>query len=924
MPRRVPGWFRLPVHLRELAGRDTEDEIRLHLELRAEQLVRAGLTPERARAEARRRFGDIEHARRHLGRSARAMEDRMRLRDALEGLWQDVTYGVRSLGRERYFSFVVVLTMALAIGANAAMFGVLDRMLLRGPEHVQDRDRVTRVVFTTTHPQFGERTGATFGYVAYAALRDHVRSFQSVAAYSVSDALLGGSEGTERIRLGAATWDFFPLLGVRPRLGRFYDESEDRPPEGERVAVLSHGLWTRLFSADETAIGRSVELNGRSHTIVGVAPAGFTGIDLQQVDAWIPMSTRSAGITDDWPSSWNASWLNIVARLAPGAAPERAGAEATAAFRGAWGEREGFYGEAELSLVPSHFDRSSGREPLEAPVSRWLVGVALVVLLIACANVANLQLARATRHERQVAVRLALGIGRTRLVRLLLVQSLLLCLAGGAAGLALAHWGGAVLRGLLLPGVQWTSSPVDVRVLVVTLALAVATGLLTGLLPALQAVRRDVTASLRTGVREGGGRRVRARSVLTIAQAALCVLLLTAAGLFLRSLSNVMNLDLGLEADRALVVSLSWPQLPRSAATEVGDGSVGRAADADHDPAAVERQRRARFYETAVDELRAMPEVAYAALAVGTPFRSSFSVRLRVPGYDSIPELPGGGPYVSAVTGGYFEAVGTQLVRGRTFTSADRAGSEPVAILNETMARTLWPAGDALGECLHIGDESDGPRPCSRIVGVVRDARRFRLREDAAMQYYIPFGQEAGIGGTTLLVRPRGDMASSIPALRARVRQLDGGVGYVNIGSLQESLDPQVRPWRLGAMLFGVFGLLALGIAAVGLYSVIAYGVAQRGHEMGVRMALGARSANVLGMVLFEGARLAAIGIGIGLLLALMAGNRVEPLLFDTSPRDGLVLALVAGTLFAVGLLASLLPAARATRVDPVVALRSD
>jgi predicted permease len=901
-PGRFRGWFRLPLHRRDLIVRDLDAEIGLHLELRAEQLVRAGYPPDEARREALRRFGDVDGSRRRLYRAARRTEDRMRVREIVQAWWQDVSYAARSLVRERGFSAVVILTMAVAIGANAAMFGIIDRLLLRGADHVQQPDRVVRMTLTTTHASFGPTTQATFGYVLYSALRDDVPAFSGVAAYSLNDGLVRGESGMERLRIGAATWDFFPLLGVTPRLGRFFDESEDRPPQGERVAVLSHGLWTRLFSGDETAIGRTIDLDGSSYVIVGVAPQRFTGVELAPIDVWIPMSTRSYGITRDWSTAWNAQWLNVIARLAPGTTRERAGVEATAAFRRAWGDRQGNWSTGVMAAVPTHFDRS-GKEPLETAVTRWLVGVALIVLLIACANVANLQLARGTRRQREVAVRLALGISRARLIRLLLVQSLLLTFAGALGGLVLANWGGALLRRLLLPGVQWSSSAADGRVLLFTLVVAVATGIITGAMPALQALRRDLTGAMRTGVREGGGRGSRVRSVLTVAQAALCVVLLVGAGLFLRSLSNVMNLDLGIEADRVLSVSMSWPQL---------------AADS------AERDRRTRFLAVALEQLRGMPQVKHAALAIGTPFRTSFQPDLRVPGYDSIPAFPGGGPYVSAVTNGYFEAVGVDLLEGRLFTAADRAGSEPVAIVNASMARALWPGVDPIGNCLHVGSEREGARPCSRIVGIVEDARRFRLREEPAMQFYIPFGQETGMGGTALLVRPRGAMTAAVPPLRRKLEELDGGVGFVNMGSLQETIDPQIRPWRLGAALFGLFGLIALGIAAVGLYSVIAYGVAQRNHELGVRMALGARAGNVVGMVLREALRVTGIGVILGVLLSLAAGGWIEPLLFEASARDARVYGLVAIVLLGVGLLAGLLPASRAARVSPLVALRSD
>jgi predicted permease len=383
------------------------------------------------------------------------------------------------------------------------------------------------------------------------------------------------------------------------------------------------------------------------------------------------------------------------------------------------------------------------------------------------------------------------------------------------------------------------------------------------------------------------------------------MVLLVGAGLFVQSLRNVRNMDLGFQPERVLTIRPSWSGLP---------GLGGADAEA-------ERQRRNAVRVEALERLRAHQQVESAALSVGLPFNSRFSVRLRVQGYDSIPRLPGGGPYIQAVTGGYFETVGTELLAGRAFTPDDRDGSEPVAIISETMAHTLWPDADPLGACMYIG--SDEP-PCSRIVGIVRDTRRDELREEPAMQYYVPFGQERGIGGTTLLVRPRRDARSAIAAMREEMRAVDPTLGYIDVATLQERIDPQVRPWRLGATMFGIFGALALLVAAVGLYSVMSYTAAQRNHEMGVRMALGAEVIDILRLILRSGMWTAVAGVAIGSLIALAGGRFVEPLLFETSARDGTVFGAVALCLLAVALVASVVPAWRATRVDPVVALRAE
>jgi predicted permease len=641
------------------------------------------------------------------------------------------------------------------------------------------------------------------------------------------------------------------------------------------------------------------------YTIIGIAPAGFTGVELTRRDAWVPISLPYWGPGEDWQTGWGINWLQIIGRLKPGISLAQAGTDLTTAHQRAFdGRADDEMRTATFSVAPVRFNQR-GLETTETRVSRWLVAVAAIMLLIACANVANLFLARATRRRREVAVRLALGIGRARLIRLLLAESVALGVAGGLAGLAVAIVGGRFIRATLLPNVAWRDTTVDVRMLVVTALAALVTGVIVGLMPALQGTRLDLTSSLKAGIRDGGGGKSRVRTMLTVTQAALSVVLLVGAGLFVRSLWNVYGLRLGIEPDRVMTVALDW-------------GSIASLAP---DARQAERNRQNAFYEAALARVRAMPGVEHAAVVVGTPFQSSNSTKLRVPGRDSIPKLSGGDPLIRAVSDDYFVTAGTRLLRGRAFTAADVSTGARVAVVNETMARTLWSGGDAIGQCLLIDT-----LPCAHIVGVVEDARRFALREEPAMQYYIPLGQERllGFGGRRLFVRARGNALMLAEPIRAEVRRLDPTIGYVTVQMLQESLDPQIRPWRLGATMFGVFGGLAVLVAAIGLYSVIAYLVTQRRHELGVRIALGAQSTDVVGLVLRYGVGLAMVGVLVGVVLALNASRFIEPLLFDTSARNPVVYASVVGLLLVVALVASVVPAWRASRVDPIEALRAE
>jgi predicted permease len=894
-------------------SRQVEEEIALHIELRTRDLIARGMGADEARVEAARRFGEMDRARLVLRRAATERERRMSVRETLAGWAQDFGYSARALTRERLLAAVIVLTLALGLGANTIMFGIVDHLLLRGPAHVVAADDVLRF-YSTERGMFGGgiQTSAAAGYVTYTLLRDNVESLGGTAAYYQREtSRIGSGETARQVPVGWSTHDMFGLLGVTPHIGRFYTATEDSPRDAARVAVIDYGLWMSEYGGDSDALGRTIPVDDADYTIIGVAPPGFTGPELRPVSIWLPLSTGFKP-HPEWPTTWNVRWVSVIGRLRPGVSAEAAAAEATRAYRAATGQREAAT-EGTVSLLPLNYG-PLGEVPAEAAVARWLLGVSIVVLLIAAANVMNLLLARVLRRRREVAVRLALGISRGRLARLLLSESLALALAGFAGALVLAYWGGQVIRVALLPDVQW-GSPLGGRTLLFAAVAALMTGLLVGLGPVVNAGRHDLTRGLRAGAGDGGARSSGLRGALTVAQAALSVVLLFGAGLFVRSLVNVSRVDLGIDADRLLAV---WTVF-----APVDD-------DAGEDVRNAEAQRRDTFYREAVAELRAQPGVEAAALAMGTPLQGGLGVTVRVPGRDSLPRLPGGGPWITVASPGYFETTGTGILRGRGFEDGEGGGTEPVVVVNETMANVLWPGEDPLTKCLLIGDESRVEAelfdhvPCARVIGVAQDAHRSGIVQQAVMNYYIPYGQERGIGGTQILVRPRGEPLAYIPELRHRLHALHAGITYLTINPLQAPIERQVRPWRLGATMFLVFGSLALLIAAVGLYSVIAYGVAQRRTEIGVRMALGARAGAIAGMIVRQGVMLALVGIGVGAALALAAGPQLEPLLFETAGRDTRIIAAVAGVLMMVAVLASLVPALRAGRTDPLQALRAD
>jgi len=684
-----------------------------------------------------------------------------------------------------------------------------------------------------------------------------------------------------------ASASYFPLLGVRPALGRFYLADEDRPG-GPAVVVLSYGFWRTAFQGDSGILGRQLQLGRSSYTVVGVAPERFTGVNLENVDAWVPLTASTPELMGPGSLNRGSYFLEIIGRLGPGG-KEAAEREATLAFRA-----EEVYAGVDSTAVALLGPVQHARGPemsQNATVSLWLSAVSVIVLLVACANVANLLLARALQRQREIAVRLALGASRLRLARQLVTESVLLALAGGVAALLVTLWAGPVIRAFLLPDMPALASAVDARVLLFTGSVALLTGFLAGCVPALQVGRADLTPALKAGAREGRYRRSRLRSGLLVGQVALTVTLIVGAGLFVRSLRNVAGQDFGFDPAHTLLATMDL----RAAGYRPGQIN--------------------QLNLQMLSRLEALPGVGAAAATIGHPFGWATASSVSVPGRDSIPQLKGGGPYYQRVTPGYFAAMGTP-VRGRAFTPADRGA--PVAIVSETMARLLWAGETAIGQCFFVGSD----KRCAEIVGVVPDARRFSAVEDVAMHFYVPFTPDSSAFITALVVRARGRPEDLVAPVRAAMQETAANLPYAAVTPLADLVAPSIRPWRLGTTMFGVFAGLALVLAAVGLYGVLSYTVAQRSHEIGIRMAMGARRGNVLALMVGQGVRIAALGAGIGALAALAGGRVLSSLLYGVSPRDPVVLLGAAVIPLVVAAVASYVPARRAAKVDPVVALR--
>ena len=825
----------------------------------------------------------------------------------LENIWQDVRYAFRGLRRSPAFAATVIATLGLGIGANAAMFDVVDRLMFRPLAHLRDPGSVRRIYWQTDNRGTTRATQTTY-YTRYLDLRRWTHSFSQLAAFSERDIAVGDGDSRRERRVGTVSASFFQFFDARPALGRFFTADEDVTPRGADVAVLSYALWQSEFGGRDVR-GEVLRVGDIRATIIGVAPAGFDGVnDANPPVLYIPITTYAAsGGNNDakrYFTHYEWGWVNVMARIAPGISLEAAEADATQAFR-----RSYEAGRADDPTSPSleavrpraavsAVRPGAGPQPaLEARTAFWVSIVAAIVLVIATANVANLFLARALRRRRETVVRLALGVSQARLVMQAVTESLLLSLLGAAAALAIAQWAGAAIRGLLVAPIAPSASVfTDWRTLGLTIGLAVVSGILVGLVTAMSASRGDLSQTLRGGVRGGVAERAHLRAGLLITQATLSVALLIGAGLFVKSLVRVKAMRIGYDADHVLLVR------------RVIQG------DAFND-STQQRLLRIRLLEAA----QALPDVESAAWVSSAPFVSTSSTRLYVAGIDSVDPL--GTFSYQATTADYFRTMGTRILRGRPLLAEDRAGAPNVAVVSESMARTLWPGQDALGKCFRMREVT---APCMTVVGIAEDMVQRDLVETQRLHYYVSIDQYTRTWGNGLVLRVRGDPAAKAESIRKSLQRVVPGRSYVTVQLLADIVAGAQRSWRLGATMFVAFGGLALLVAAVGLYGVIGYNVTQRMHELGVRVALGAQRADVIGMVVTQGARFALAGAAAGAALALVLGRWLQPLLFRQSATDPWIYGGVSAAMVVVALIASLIPAIRAARADPIIALRAE
>jgi len=804
-------------------------------------------------------------------------------------LWKDLRFGLRALARTPALTAAALVALALGIGANTAIFSVIDGVLLE-PLPYPRPDRLVMLIDTNPEAGWPRFSSSLPNAVDW---REQSRSFEEMAAFTGSSLnLTAPGTSPERLSGAAVTAGLFDVLGVKPLLGRGFEEAENQPG-AEKVVVLSHDLWARRFGSAGDVLGRRITLDGEPRTVVGVMPEGFA-FPRRETEAWVPLPI------DLEEDPRGAHFLGVVARLVDGVTVDGARSEMdTIAAR----------------LAKQYPDSNKGWGVLVLPLRELVVedirpallvlmATVGIVLLIACANVANLLLARMAAREREVAVRSALGAGRWRLLRQFLTESVLLGLGGGALGLALGVWGTKVLVALNADHIPRAAAiGVDPTVLGFTLALALGTGLVFGVVPSLQASKADLQGALKEGGRgqAGGGTARRARSVLIVAEVAAAVVLLVGAGLLLRSFVGLQRVAPGFDPAGVMTLQVSLP-----------------------DSRYPEDKDRAAFYQALMDRVDALPGVEAAGAGFPLPLTGSsyildFAVEGRLaPGPNESPSS-----HIRFVTPGYPRALGIPLLRGRPLRDADRTGAPRVALINQTMAKRWWPGEDPLGKRITFDDPTDADAEWIEIVGIVGNVLHDSLAQEPDAETYLS-AYQTPLGTAVVAARTSGDPRLLAGALEDAVRQTDPDLPVYRVRTLEEVVEGSLSDQRFNATLLAVFALLALVLASVGVYGVVSYSVTRRTHEMGLRMALGAERATVRRLVVVQGMRLVALGVVLGLAGALAATRFLTGLLYGVGTTDVATLVTVPLVLLAVALVATILPAARATRVDPVVALRSE
>ena len=819
-------------------------------------------------------------------------------------LWQDIRYGARVLVKNPGVSAIAIISLALGIGANTTIFTVVNAVLLN-PLPVKDISRVVEIDTIDTKTHFTQANATKLG-MSYPNCRDYARENQvleGVVCLSGNTLTWSGGAEPKQINGQLVSANYFDILGVRPAAGRFFLPDEDTKPSGNNVAVLSYSLWANKFGSDANLIGKTLTLNATAYTVIGVAPRGFKGTFtfLPADEIWIPISMypqAMAGFLRDNFNDRRFLAAGVIARLKPGVTVGAA--------------------EASLKTIATHLEseypkdnagRSVALTPLaEAAVGAntydqftlaggLMMGVVGLVLLIACVNLANLLLAQASRREKEMSLRAALGASRARMLRQLVTESMLLAFAGGTVGLIIAYWGRTALWSFRPPFVEQSGIDLtlDSRVLLFTLGISALTGLLFGMAPAIKASRTDLVETLKVGGRGNtvGWRSNPLRSVLVVSEIALAMVALIGAGLFVRSMQNAQRTNMGFESQNLFVMAFDLGALH------------------------YDEGRGQQFFRDAIARANASPGVAAATIASNAPLGGGLGRTVFPEGQSETTGYRGTLTELDDVAPNFFETLRIPFIAGRTFNDSDRATTTWVAVVNEAMAKHFWPNESALGKRFHFFGEDH----LREIVGIVGNTVVNNIGEEPQPLVYLPLTQDYS-PAATIQVRTLGKPEGAVATVRGQVQSIDASLAITNVQTIGETVSQGLWAPRMGAALLALFGGLALILAAVGVYGVLSYSVNQQTHEIGIRMALGAQRGSVLTMVVGQGLKLAAAGLAVGFIGAWAAMRVLSSLLFDVSTHDPVTFGGVSLVLLTVAVLACFIPARRATRVDPIIALR--
>jgi len=889
-------WHRYLRFWRPNVAADVDDEIAFHVDARTSELVDAGIDRAEARRRALTEFGDVERARSVLRSMDEQHETQSRRHELFIDLWQDVRIASRSLARAPGFVAVVTLTLALGIGLNAAVYSLVDAYLFRPKPVANGKDLVvlaqTDAALSAPHE---------LSYPNYKDYRADTSIFRSLTAYSVNSLNISGGRGADRIWVEESSADYFNTLGVKPLLGRLWQPGDDDGELAHPYIVLSYKFWQSHFGGSASVIGDTIRVNNHPATIIGVTPAGFQGVDpLIEMDAFTLLN-------QSWPSygavlqDRASSIVNVFGLLRPGLSL----AAARHAVKTKAATLERLYPEANrnvgVKLVPETHARPNIAVSANVPViAMAFMLLVLAVLVIACANVASLLLARATTQFKEQAIRSALGASQWRLARRVIIECLLLAIAGGIGALGLAT---AAVRALATIRVasdvplRWAIG-VDGRVMMYTLGVIVATALLAATAPVLALRRTNLTDALKAGGRGSSGAHQRVRSFLVVAQLAVCVTIVVSAALFARSAANASKINVGFKIDHVLMATAQL-------------GIQG-----------YDSVRGKQFERDVESRVAQLPGVRAVALSRYTPFGYNNDIEYVLPEVPLAPVPENGiGCFNNIVTPSYFQTMSLPIVAGRGFEASDDERARKVAVVTQALARRIWPGQSALGKRFRMS--KDGP--LIEIVGISGDIQYFSIGESPKPFFFRPYAQTYR-SSFTLDVRTAGDPTALINPVRNTIKAMDPTLPVFDIRSMDDHIrnGRALLGVRVGAWFAAVFGGLALLLASVGLYGLISYSVEQRTREIGIRVALGARTSSVMRLVLRQGILVATIGVVVGLGLTLLVTRLLATILYGVAPHDPAILVTVAVTLAGVAMLASFVPARRATRVDPLTALRAD